>query len=144
MRAFGLALIILVTLLGGRGSPAAEPSGFVVITNPANPANAIDRQFLSDAFLKKRTRWSDDEAIRPVDLAPRSPVRRQFSSNMLGRTVEQVKAYWQQIVFSGRGVPPPELDSIDAVIEYVHRNPGALGYVAEGARLDGVKVLTVR
>src|SRR5688500_8148301 len=109
MRAFVPAIAFLVTLLAGAISPAAEPAAFVVITHPANPASSIDRQFVADAFLKKRTRWSDEQAIKPVDLGPRSPLRRQFSSNLLGRSVEQVKAYWQQIVFSGRGVPPPEM-----------------------------------
>jgi hypothetical protein len=58
--------------------------------------------------------------------------------------VQAVKSYWQQVIFSGRGVPPPELESDEAVIRYVLRFPGAVGYVSGTADVRGVKVLAVR
>ena len=60
------------------------------------------------------------------------------------RSVEAVKTYWQQAVFSGRDIPPPELDSDDDVVRYVLRNPGGVGYVTGNADLHGARVLVVR
>jgi len=57
------------------------------------------------------------------------------------RRVQAVLHYWQQQVFSGRGHPPPVLPSDAAVIEYVARTPGAIGYVSSGIRLTTVKPL---
>jgi hypothetical protein len=50
----------------------------------------------------------------------------------------------QQRIFAGRGLPPPELESDEAVLRYVRSRPGAVGYVSERAELGGVKVLGVR
>ena len=95
-------------------------------------------------FLKKLSRWNDVEVVRPVDLRPDSPVRRAFSEEILKRSVPAVKNYWQQLVFSGRDVPPPELDSDEDVVKYVLRYPGAVGYVSGTAEIRGAKVLSVK
>ena len=117
---------------------------FRVIVHPSNPLGAVGRDFMADAFLKKVTRWDDGEAMHPVDLRADAGARRSFSDNVLKRSVSAVKIYWQQRIFSGRGVPPPELDSDQAVIEYVASHRGGVGYVSEAARLDAVKVLNLR
>ena len=49
-----------------------------------------------------------------------------------------------QAIFSGRGVPPPELDSDEAVIRFVLKYPGAIGYVSAGADIGAAKPLHVR
>ena len=48
------------------------------------------------------------------------------------------------MVFSGAGVPPPELDSEGDVVKFVLKNRGAVGYVSAGVNLQGAKILTVR
>jgi ABC-type phosphate transport system substrate-binding protein len=63
---------------------------------------------------------------------------------VLKRSVAAVKSYWQQKVFSGQNVPPPELDSDQQVVTFVLRNPGAVGYVSSAANVEGVKTLSLR
>src|SRR6478735_1450923 len=79
---------------------------FKIVVHPDRPGQ-VERSFLVDAFLKNVTRWPDDEAIRPVDQRADSATRRRFSESVLRRSVSAVKTYWQQRIFSGRGVPPP-------------------------------------
>lgn len=122
----------------------AETRDFLVVVNPANSTGSVDRRFLSQAFLKKTTHWDGGEVIRPVDLPADSDTRRRFSEAVHGRSVSAVKSYWQQVIFSGRGVPPPELESDEAVLRHVTRYPGAIGYVSAGANLRGARVLSVR
>ena len=144
-------MLILLAVTGGAPratakdeAPTQLTSGFQIIVNPTNPVTSVERRFLLDAFLKKVTRWPHDELIRPADLDAASPVRRRFSEQVLKRSVAAVKSYWQQLVFSGRDVPPPELDSDWQMVRYVLKYPGAIGYISPGANLDGVKILTVR
>jgi ABC-type phosphate transport system substrate-binding protein len=141
----GLAMSLLAAGLAVAAlSPAAaEPAAFRVIVNPANPAAKLDKQLVADAFLKKRTRWDDDRAIHPVDLGQRASARGAFSHDILGRDVVSVRRYWAQRVFSGRGVPPPELANDSEVIRFVATHSGAIGYVAAGAALADVKVVEV-
>jgi len=144
MRRLGFLVCLLSCLLGTRPGVRAEATAYRVIVNPKNAQSAVDRRFLAQAFLKRATAWPDGEVIRPVDLPADSGVRRRFTEDVLERTVPAVKSYWQQVIFSGRGVPPPEQDSDEAVIRYVLRNPGAVGYVSAGADVHAVKVLGVR
>jgi ABC-type phosphate transport system substrate-binding protein len=121
--------------------PPAPP--YVVIVHPNNPNAALSRRFVADAFLKKVTRWPDGSVIKPVDLPPDSNARAHFSDEVLSRSVSAVKSYWQQIIFSGRDVPPPELANDEDVVKYVAQNGGAIGYVSGATALNGVKTLRV-
>jgi ABC-type phosphate transport system substrate-binding protein len=134
----------VVVLLGSWQTTAAanEPPAFRVIVHASNPARSISSGLLADLFLKKSTRWGNGEAARPLDQRPNSAVRRAFSQNVLKRTVTAVRSYWQQRIFSGRDVPPPEVDSDESVVNYVSSNPGAVGYVSPGAKLGSTKELT--
>jgi ABC-type phosphate transport system substrate-binding protein len=140
-RAAFLFLLLAVTA-GTRAASGAE--GFRIIVSPDNPVSSVDRRFLADVYLKRTTRWSNDEAVRPVDLGPGSPIRRGFSDDVLKRSVSAVKSYWQQMVFSGRGVPPPELDNDGEVVRFVLKNRGAVGYVSSGADVAGAKIVPLR
>lgn len=137
-------------LLSGFGT-ASEPASagelpdLRLIVHPSNPVQAAERSFVADAFLKKVTRWGGGgEVIRPVDLRVDSTVRRRFSEAVLKRSVAAVRSYWQQRIFSGRDVPPLELDSEDAVVRFVAQSPGALGYVSSAAKLVGVRELSLK
>jgi ABC-type phosphate transport system substrate-binding protein len=116
----------------------------VIVVNPSNATTTIERRFLEDAFLKKTTRWPNGEVIRPVDLAPESSVRRKFSEDVIRRSVASVRSYWQQIIFAGRDVPPPEFDTEDDVIKYVLKHAGGVGYVSGGASIGNLRVVGVR
>jgi ABC-type phosphate transport system substrate-binding protein len=138
--------LTLVALLARPGSADTRPPGpgLRVIVHPTNRAVALERRFVADVFLKKVTRWPHDEIIRPVDLDRGSPLRRRFSEDVLKRNVAAVASYWQQQVFSGRGVPPPELDDEALVVKYVLSNPGAIGYVSGSAAIENARVIELR
>jgi hypothetical protein len=60
------------------------------------------------------------------------------------KTLTQLRSYWNQQIFSGKGVPPPELDSEAAVIRYVLSNRGAIGYLPPGVNPGAAKVVPMR
>jgi hypothetical protein len=125
-------------------APVAPVPAYRVIVHISNRATQLERGFVADALLKKVSRWPGGQTIRPVDLAADSPVRRKLSEELLDRSVAAVRSYWQQLIFSGRDVPPPELESDDAVVKYVAQHAGGIGYVSGGANLDGVRAVTLR
>jgi ABC-type phosphate transport system substrate-binding protein len=140
---FGLCAALTVA----RGA-ASETNGnlgnFRVIVHPDNEATALSREFLANVFLRNVRDWDGGVGILPVDLPPSSSAREEFSRRILLRSVSAVRSYWQQRIFTGRGVPPPELDSDAAVVRYVTSNRGAVGYVSKSAELDSARVVTVR
>jgi ABC-type phosphate transport system substrate-binding protein len=144
--AVGLALLVAAVGAGatGDGLRAESAMSYRIIVNPTYVGDAVDRAFIAQAFLKKVHRWPNGDAIQPVDLNPGSATRRQWSTEYLGRSVQAVKSYWQQMIFSGRDLPPPEIDRDDDVVSYVLRKQGGIGYVSAGTNVRGAKVLVVR
>jgi ABC-type phosphate transport system substrate-binding protein len=136
-----LLLCLTLVALAASGEPAP---GFKVVVHPDNPLSALDKKSVAEMFLKKLTRWPGGELVRPVDLATENPTRQGFSREVLDRSVPAVKNYWQQLIFSGRDVPPPELESDEAVVKFVLKRPGAIGYVSAGADVSTVKVLALK
>jgi ABC-type phosphate transport system substrate-binding protein len=122
----------------------SPPPPYRMVVNQNNPVAALDRRFIEDAFLKKVTTWPDGDPIRPVDLAPSSPVRERFTDDILHRSLTAVRAYWQQRIFSGRDLPPPEMASEADVMKYVAKHEGGIGYVSGATALVGVKTVAIR
>ena len=121
------------------------PAPFKVIINRANPTDSITSRLLAEIFLKQEDRWHgfDDSLIRPVDLLWDSAIRSAFSRQILGRSTSAIRVYWHQMIFSGRGIPPPELENDADVIDYVQHHLTAVGYVSDKADTHTVKILHV-
>jgi ABC-type phosphate transport system substrate-binding protein len=132
-----------IGLLLGWPSIGRAQDGFRVIVHPANPVTTLRAAAVSKLFLRKQTKWPNGQPVQPVDQVESSPVRRKFSQAIHGMDVPSVKSFWQEVVFSGRGEPPPERASDAAVIAYVHMNPDAVGYIGDTTAADAVKILTV-
>jgi ABC-type phosphate transport system substrate-binding protein len=126
------------------GAAPAGAQQYGVIVNAANPTTALTKDDLARVYLKKMSSWKNGAAVTVVDLGPKSPVRAEFSVSVLGRDVPTMKNYWQQSLFSGRGVPPIEQPSEAQVVAFVAANPGAIGYVSSDTQLsDNVKTIPV-
>jgi ABC-type phosphate transport system substrate-binding protein len=123
--------------------PIGAQTTYKIVANPSAPDDAITRADASRIFMKKTTRWSDGSKVVVVDLFPGFPVRESFTSEVIEKSVSAVQAYWQQQIFSGRGVPPEEMGSDAEVLAFVRSRPGAIGYVSIDAAADGVKVISI-
>ena len=129
-------------LFGGATDTAAQ--AYKVVVNAGNPVSSMPASDVANLFLKRTTRWTNGETVVAMDLPESSGVRAAFSEAVHGRSVSAIKAYWQRLIFSGRGVPPVEKASNAEVLSTVAGSSGAVGYVSGGASLPGgVKVLNV-
>lgn len=136
--------VALASLLLPASRAAAAGEGFIVVVNADNPISTLRVPEVSNYFLKKATQWRDGTRVMPVDLAAPSAVRDGFCQRIHSRSSAAVKSYWQQMIFSGREVPPAEKGSAGEVMAYVRANRGAIGYVPSGTALaGGVKAVEV-
>ena len=137
-----LALAAALVLAGSRTAHAQD---FVVIVNAANPAASVSKSEASNIFLKKAAKWSHGAAAQPVDQQKSSALRDAFSRGVHGKPASAIVSFWQQQIFSGKDVPPPEKGADADVLAFVRANPGAVGYVSAGADLGaGVKRVPVK
>ena len=139
-----LALIIptIVLLLGTVRTTQALES-FRIIVNTVNPTVELSSSDVSRLFLKKDKTWDNSDPVLPVDQVTTTQTRSTFSQKIHNKSVNAVKNYWQQQIFSGRGVPPAEKKSDAEIVSYVENNPGAVGYVSLDADLGKTKVLRI-
>lgn len=133
---------VLIALLFGVAAYGAPAQSYVVIVHPDNPVDTLSLEDLTKIFLKREIRWIDGVVVRPVDRDIASSLRRQFVES-LNLSIAVIKNYWQGQIFSGTNVPPPELESDEAVVRYVLSHRGAIGYVLRTSRIGTAKVVKV-
>jgi hypothetical protein len=137
------AILIVLSLALGARPAIADDDGFKIIVHPESSITQIDRTTLRNAFLKKTTSWASGKTIRPIGLTPKFPARSRFVSEVLKKTTAQLKSYWNQQIFSGKGVPPPEKD-VPSVIAYVLANQGAVAFVPASVDAGKAKVIPIK
>jgi ABC-type phosphate transport system substrate-binding protein len=135
-------LVVATAVLLTAVAFAQEP-GYKIIVNSANTTSFLSAEDVSKIFLKKVSHWPAGGTAQPVDQPESSPTRKRFSQEIHGKSSSAVNAFWQQQIFSGRAVPPPEKGTDEEVVAYVKANPNAIGYVAAGVSAPEVKVLKV-
>ena len=137
-------IVVLIAALLASAAVFGESGSVQVIVNPANPLTSIDKADVSKIFLKKLSRWPNGQPTQPVDLPEGSSARAQFSSQILGKAVPAVSAYWQQQIFAGHELPPLTKASEAEIVAYVKANPNAIGYVSTASVTHEVKVLALK
>ncbi|MBB3168022.1 phosphate ABC transporter substrate-binding protein [Simiduia aestuariiviva] len=115
-------------------------SGVAVVVHPANP-NAMDENDISRVFLGKKKSFPDGSEAIPVDQADGSANRSAFVSTILKKNEQQIKAYWAQLLFTGKGTPPKEVGSSADVKKLIAQNPSLIGYIDTADVDASVKVL---
>lgn len=143
-----LALVAIVTSAAAQeqsAEDAADQESFQVVIHAENLTTELTATMVSRMFLKRLKRWPHGVRVMPIDLQAKSPIRKDFTRSVHKKSVTAIKSFWQRMIFSGRGDPPPlEESSEEAVLDFVRSNPGAIGYVAASTSLgDGVKKLKV-
>lgn len=116
---------------------------FKVIAHSALPVTEITASDLRSIFLGTKTTLEDGSKVTPV-MESNSVVFSAFSKGCLGKTPAALQAYYRSLVFTGKSSMPVAFATDAAVIAYVAKTPGAIGYVRENADVDSVKVLRVR
>ena len=111
-----------------------------VIVNPAN-GNSLSDSDISRIYLGKSKSFGDGTSIEAVNQQPDAGVTEAFNEKVVKKSSSQLKAYWSKLVFTGKGTPPKELDSDEAVLDFVAKNPGAIGYIDASKVNDSVKVI---
>ena len=113
----------------------------VVVVHPSNDA-ALSKKAVQRIFLGKEKKFSNGKEVLPINQTPSSNARDSFDTNTLGRSSTQIAAYWSKLVFTGKGIPPKELDNDAAVLAIVADNQNAIGYVDSASVSDAVKVIS--
>ena len=142
-RLCALAIGVIVLFLNA-GLSLGQTRTFVFIVHSSNTVQELSRADVSRLFLRRTTRWEDGQKVLPVNLVEASPLRVEFSREINHKSVAAEKAFYQRLIFTGRGVPPVEFHTEDDVVTFVARKPGAICYISRSKLTEEVREIKIR
>ena len=114
-----------------------------VVVNKENKLTSLTTDDLTRIFLGKKTLWDSGTRIVPTMPEEESPAGETFLSGTLQKSVSQFRTYWKRLLFSGGGTVPKVFRSSAQILDFVARQPGAIGVVEASAVDDRVKVIEI-
>jgi ABC-type phosphate transport system substrate-binding protein len=91
-------------------------------------------------YLLRMTSWPDGGQIVPVNRELASDIRARFAGMVLKQDNASLAAYWNEMHFQGK-LPPLVQESEAAMLAFVQRVPGAVGYISATTIPSDVKVI---
>lgn len=78
----------------------------VVVVGESSQVLTLSRDDIAAIYLGNLPSRSSYQSMQPLDLAD-GDVRDAFYRSVVGRNRNQMRAYWSNRVFTGKGQPPP-------------------------------------
>jgi hypothetical protein len=95
---------------------------------------------LRELYLRRQRLWPNGTRAIPINLPAENSVRQSFSQIVLGRSRDDLVAYWNGRYFEGI-TPPTVLPSASAVRGYLATEPAAIAYLPLNEVDSSVRVL---
>ncbi|MAZ86729.1 MAG: phosphate ABC transporter substrate-binding protein [Cellvibrionaceae bacterium] len=119
---------------------ATALSEVAVVVHPSND-NALTKADVTRIFLGKKRAYPNGSEAIPVDQTDGSAVRTEFVHTMLKKNDQQLKAYWAQLLFTGKSTPPKDVGGSAEVKALIAKNPALIGYIDANQLDDSVRVV---
>lgn len=129
---FLLSALMLITTIA--------QADVVIIGHPAGP-DSISVEQVRDIYLNRSRALPDGQRPTPYELPEGHPSREAFHNAVTGRSNTQLKAFWSQQVFTGKGQPPREASNDTVMKSSVALSPGGIGYIDDSLVDDSIKVI---
>jgi len=81
-----------------------------------------------EIFFMRLSSWPDGSPIRVFVLPDDHPLHIRFAKEILGVYPFQLRSAWDRLVFSGTGVSPTLVESVEEMRSRIESTPGAIGY----------------
>lgn len=111
-----------------------------IIANKDLPVTQLDKGDIAAIYLLKKKHWENGDDIMPINLPAQADARNRFSAEIFDSTPEKLGSYWDKMLFKGE-TPPVTQNSEQAVILFVERIKGAIGYVETKPQSQKIKIL---
>ena len=113
------------------------------MVNSSVKIDEISKAELRDIFTGAASNFKDGSRAVPVQLKG-GAVHEAFLKTYVGKNDAAFRAVWHVLVFSGQATMPRSFDTEAALLEYVARVQGAIGYVGSSTEPGKAKSLTVK
>jgi ABC-type phosphate transport system substrate-binding protein len=111
-----------------------------IIANKELPIAQLEKSDIAAIYLLKKKHWENGDDIMPINLPATADARNRFTAEIFDSTPEKLGSYWDKMLFKGE-MPPVTQSSEQAVIMFVERIKGAIGYVETKPQSSQIKIL---
>ena len=132
--------IAILLLVGICVLPRAN-ADIAIISHPSLSLDTLSITAAKRLFLKRKTTLEDGGSVEVKMLKHQLPIGQSFSRNVLQMSGSRLAAYWSRNIFTGEGQPPEQLETEEAMLEWVAATDNAIGFVDIMRVDDRVKVL---
>jgi ABC-type phosphate transport system substrate-binding protein len=129
-RWLGLLLSVAAMLcLGHDAKPVLAADLTPQIYEANGYAASLSHETLREIFFMRLTAWPDGTPIRVFVLPDKHPLHIRFSKDILGVYPFQLRAAWDRLVYSGTGMAPTTVETVEEMRKRIQNTPGGIGYV---------------
>lgn len=114
-----------------------------VVTSARSSVKSASIKDIQALYMGRKRNLAGADGAHAIDLPRDSVLRQHFYSTLTGMTPAQVSSYWARLMFTGQTMPPISFATEQTVLDYLQRNPDAVGYVGAEPTDSRVKVLLV-
>ena len=134
-----MTFLLGIVLLGTRSSFAGE---IWIVATHGSPVDSISSETVKDSFLGKPCRTDSGVTVIPIDRKETTHnARSRFYSEVVKKSNTQLKAYWSQSIFTGKGYPPTAVEDFATLKKTLSSNPSTISYIDPSEKDDSMKVL---
>jgi len=109
-----IASLFAITLFLYTHSARAE--AIVVVSNAPG---SISTEELRNIYFQNGGRLSNGQVVTPLDYKEDNSARERFYQRAFGRSRVQMKAYWAQRIFTGKGNPPQSIENAKEAVNLI-------------------------
>lgn len=135
------ALFSLLALCGLLAAPAAA-SDYYIVVSEKNPTQALSEQEALHIFMGRTRSFPDGSLAISYELADAAQ-RSGFYQALADMSLAQVTSYWARLMFSGRNLPPQQIQGSAALLEKVRKDPQAITWLPDAPTQPGVRTVLV-
>lgn len=85
--------------------PLLAQADLVVVTGSNSSITSLTENEVRQLF-SGQLKTVAGQRVQPLDLPNSGQHREEFYRKLMGRTPEQMRAYWTRLIFTGQGKPP--------------------------------------
>jgi len=138
MKTFSFSAMLFVAAMLFATTAMAE---IAIIANTGSGASELNASTAKKLFLGKLKSIDGIAKVTVVGQVDDSPIKEEFTKKITKKSLSKFKAYWSKKIFSGKAVPPKELENDAEVKAYVAGHADAVGYIDAASVDSTVKVL---
>lgn len=137
-----LTALLCALALGGLLAEPAAATDYHIVVSEKNSMRSLSEQEALHIFMGRTRAFPDGSIAVSYELADAAQ-RAGFYRRLADMSLPQVTSYWARLMFSGRNLPPQQIQGRDALMERVSKDPHAITWLHGPPTLPGLRTVLI-